>query len=339
MVGYMRPSRRAAVLAQGLVVLAWLSLSYAQTVPDTRLTAVITELLSTAEGRAMLEAYQAILRDYAPGADRVAVLEGAIRGMVEALDDPYVSYLDPAETLVAAVKARDPNVVVAAMMGDLGYLRLLTFDSVRSGERLSTELDALLLRGARGLVLDLRGNDGGFVLTGLQVLDRFLADVVLGFREGPTGRTPLGFANPRSVTMPLAVLVDSDTASTAEIVAGALQTYGRARLYGQVTAGKGVGQSAVTLADGGELRLVTFGWLLPDGRSIDGWGLTPDVAVAKRAAPEVLSDPAGVLLDPELDPVLAAALRGLRRELGDMVTSTGGATNAGAADPDVPPAP
>lgn len=319
---------RALVLAQSLVVMAGISMASAQAVPDTRLAAVVTELLSTVEGRAMLEAYQAILRDYAPGADRTAVLEGAVRGMVEALDDPYVSYLDTAEALVAAVQSRDPNVVVAAMIGDLGYLRLLTFDSVRSGERLSTELDALLLRGARGLLLDLRGNDGGFVLTGLQVLDRFLADVVLGYRQGPNGRTPLGFANPRAVALPLAVLVDADTASTAEIVAGALQAYGRARLYGQVTAGKGVGQTTVTLSNGAELRLVTFSWLLPDGRDIDGWGLTPDVAVAKGPAAELLRDPVGVLADPDLDPVLSAALRGLRREMGDLIPTAAGPLNA-----------
>jgi C-terminal processing protease CtpA/Prc len=250
------------------------------------------------------------------------LLEGAWRGLVAALDDPYVRYLTPEEAAADVAVRRDPNVVVTGAVGDLGYLRVTSFDSERAGERFATELDGLIVRGVRALVLDLRGNDGGLVLSGLQVLDRLLSDVVLGYRMGARTRVPLGFANPNAVGRPVAVLVDDGTASTAEIVAGALQTYGRARLYGSVTAGKGVGQTSVALSDGGELRLVTFGWALPDGRSIDGWGLTPDVPV-RGDAPVAAVDLVDVLADPARDPVLAAALAALRRTLGDDLTDDG----------------
>ena len=73
------------------------------------------------------------------------------------------------------------------------------------------------------------------------------------------------------------------------------------------------------MADGGELRLVTFAWSLPDGRSIDGWGLTPDVPI-RGGGPVALTDLIEVVTDPERDPVLAAALTGLRRVLGDDLT-------------------
>ena len=304
-----RTASLAAVLASGAVGGA-----QGLTVPPVELAG--PELLEEPAGQAFLEAYRAILRDYRGDVDAERLLEGALRGLVGALDDPYVGYLSPEEVLEDALVRRDPNVVVTGIVGDLGYLRVTSFDSERAGERFGTELDGLLVRGARALVLDLRGNGGGLVLPGLQVLDRFLSDGVLGYRTGARSRVPLGFANPGAVELPIAVLVDGATASTAEIVAGALQSYGRGSLYGSVTAGKGVGQTSVALSNGGELRLVTFAWSLPDGRSIDGWGLTPDVPI-RGAGPVAAMDLIDAITDPERDPVLSAALAGLRRTLGD----------------------
>lgn len=302
-----------------LALLAGAAVGVAQGAAAPRLDRAVAELLEEPAGQAFLEAYRAILGDYRGDVDAERLLEGALRGLVAALDDPYVRYLSPEEVAEDALARRDPDVVVTGVVGDLGYLRVTSFDSERAGERFATELDGLIVRGARALVLDLRGNGGGLVLPGLQVLDRFLSDEVLGYRVGARTRVPLGFANPNAVVLPVAVLVDGATASTAEIVAGALQTFGRARLYGAVTAGKGVGQTSVRLSDGGELRLVTFGWSLPDGRSIDGWGLTPDVPIRTDGPVEAL-ELIDAITEPERDPVLSAALAGLRRTLGDDLT-------------------
>jgi len=322
---------RANWLALGITLaLASHTPSLAQPVVDPRYELVVADLLSTKEGLAFLDAFRAIRRDYLSGAADADLLDGAIRGMVAALDDRYVRYLDADELAVDRRLAREPNVVVAALFGDLGYLRLTSFDSERAGERFTAELTTLLDHGARGLVVDLRGNAGGLVLGGLQVLDLFLSDVVLGYRETRFGQIPLGFANPRAVSIPIAVLVDGTTASTAEIVAGALQSKGRARLFGSITAGKGVGQSTVPLTHGGELRLVTFAWSLPDGRSIDGWGLTPDVPVRGVPLADVVGDPALVVVDPDEDAVLAAALLHLRRSVGEA--PNGGTANAPRVD-------
>jgi C-terminal processing protease CtpA/Prc len=310
---------RKLAMRWSLVAMAALASSagFAQGSVDPRYEAVVAQLLSTPEGLAFLEAFRAIQRDYLGSVDSAVILDAAIRGLADGVGDPYVRYFDADERAADLRAARDPNVVVSGSLGDLGYLRLVSFDSERSGERFSAELDALLERGIRGLVVDLRGNGGGLVLGGLQVLDLFLSDVVLGYRETRFGQIPLGFANPRSVALPIAVLVDGGTASTAEIVAGALQARGRARLYGAITAGKGVGQSTVPLSNGGELRLVTFAWSLPDGRNIDGWGLTPDVPVGAGVAEVVGVDLFAAITEPDLDPVLAAAVRDLRRLLGD----------------------
>jgi C-terminal processing protease CtpA/Prc len=306
--------RPFAILGLLLVLAAASPLAWAQrTGLDPRYDLVIADLVATPEGLAFLEAYRAIRRDYRGDVAAEALLEGAIRGMVATLGDPYVRYLDAEEAVRDHRAARDPNVVDVALLDDVGYLGLGSFDSERAGERFTLELEALLRHGIRALVIDLRGNAGGLVLGGLQVLDLFLSDVVLGFRDTRFGPIPLGYANPRAVTLPVAVLVDRDTASTAEIVAGALQTRGRARLYGEVTAGKGVGQTTVLLSHGGELRLVTFDWSLPDGRSIHGWGLTPDVPVREAQEFGVASDVARVVGEGDRDPILKAALRDLRR--------------------------
>lgn len=282
---------------------------------------LVADLLGADAGRAFLAVYRVLARDYLGDVDRDVLLDGALRGLVAALDDPYVRYLSPEEVLADAARRRDPDVVVSAAVGDVGYLRVTSFESERAGERFVTELDALVARGIRALVLDLRGNGGGLVLTGLQVLDRFLSDAVLGFRVGPEGPVPLGFANPRASDVPLAVLVDAGTASTAEIVAGALQRHGRARLYGARTAGKGVGQTSLALPNGGELRFVSFAWSLPDGSSVAGIGLVPEVSAPAGLHPFDGGELAVVVAKPALDPALAAAIAGVRAIVGDELST------------------
>lgn len=309
----------------------------AQPAFDVRYDPIVDEVLATPEGRALLEAYWAIQRDYLGTVDAAVLLEGALRGLVGAVGDPYVRYLDPDELAVDRRTARGPAPVISGTVGDLGYLRLLSFDSESAGDRFAAEFELLQQRGVRGLIVDLRGNPGGLVLGGLQVLDLFLSDAVLGFRETRFGPVPLGFANPRATLLPLVVLVDRDTASTAEIVAGALQAHRRARLVGEVSAGKGVGQSTLPLSDGGELRLLTFAWTLPDGRGIDGWGLTPDLPVRGQVPPLPPADLVRVLLEPDLDPALAAAVHDLRRVLGDELAGRPDRVDAATGTPAVGP--
>lgn len=304
----------------------------AQPIVDARYEGVVADLMATPDGLAFLEAFRAIRRDYLGEADAETLLDGAIRGMVEALADPYVRYLDVDQSADDRRATRGPAAIVALALGDLGYLRLESFDSDRAGESFFAEIEILMQRGVRALIVDLRGNAGGLVLGGLQVLDVFLSEVVLGYRVTRFGQVPLGFANPRAEMLPLVVLIDRDTASTAEIVAGGLQTHGRARLYGEISAGKGVGQSTVPLSHGGELRLVTFAWSLPDGRSIDGWGLTPDVPLRGQVPALASTALARVVLEPELDPVLAMAIRDLRRLVGDELGRTPAGPPDGQAD-------
>ena len=287
---------------------------------DPRYEAVLRELVATPSGRAFLETLLLIEREYLYATDTDALLRGATAGLIAALDDPYSRYIDP-ETAAARRAGEIPVALVdKVMLGDVGYVRIRGFDGENVGATVGSAVEAHLASGALGLVLDLRGNTGGSILQGLQVLDRFLADGVLGFRRVRGVSVPIAYANPRSVTKPLVVLVDGATASTAEIVAGALQAYGRAQLVGAVTAGKGIGQSAIELSDGAEVQLISFEWLLPGFRSIDGSGLRPDVEVADvepvatgEAEPRVVRS----LQDVAEDPTLRTALELLRDVLGD----------------------
>jgi C-terminal processing protease CtpA/Prc len=295
-----------------LLVLAIAVAQEAGSVPSSaelRQRNALEEILALPEGRALIEAYLAIRRDYLPGSNDAALLQGAIRGMVEALDDPYVQYLSPAEVAAEERISRGPAAVAAILFDDVGYLRIPAFTSERVGEEARTVVQVLLRRNVGALILDLRQNGGGLVRGGLQLLDLFIADAVLGYRSTRSGAAPLAFANPGAIELPLVVLIDGGTASTAEMVAGALQTYQRAQLYGMPSAGKGVGQTQIPLPDGGSLRLVTFRWSLPDRRSIDGVGLHPTVLIDGPAE----AGPDGVVFgDPEVDPVLRRALRDLQ---------------------------
>ena len=281
--------------------------------------AALRELLETPAGLAFLDAFIAVQRDYLYGVDRDALLEGATAGLIESLGDPFSRYVG-AEDAEAERQAAAASGVEIARVGDVGVIRIATFEGDVIGARFSTALDTLLTAGARGLVLDLRGNPGGSILQGLQVLDRFLTEGELGYRRVRGVSVPIAYANPRAISHPLVVLVDAETASTAEIVAGTLQAYGRGRIIGATTAGKGVGQTTIRLSDGAELRLVSFEWLLPGLRSIDAVGVTPDLLVSVEPADPVTDGsprPLVSVAEEGGDPALRLAVDALRGLLSD----------------------
>jgi C-terminal processing protease CtpA/Prc len=310
MLGGMRQhARQLGALLLCVGVLAYPALAQPDLPP-----ALLNEILTSPEGRSLLEVYRALQRDYLYTADREAILHGALVGLIAALDDPYVRYLDPQQVEEERRNARAPAEVSRELFGEVVHIKVASFDHEGVGAAVGALMEASARDGANRVILDLRGNGGGLVLGGLQVLDLFLAEGVLAYRVGRTSVVPLGFANPRAYNWPMVVLIDGETASTAEIVAGALQVYRRAALYGNPSAGKGVGQTTLPLPNGGQLRLVTFFWTLPDERSIDQVGLTPDVytpAVFTSVDPAAL---APVLTVRDSDPLLALAIEAIRTQ-------------------------
>lgn len=153
------------------------------------------------------------------------------------------------------------------------------------------QLDKGRKAGIGGIVLDLRHNPGGLVDQARDVASLFLpaGKVVVSTRGRAVAPASLKTTgDPADLTTPMVVLVDRGTASAAEIVAGALQDHGRAKLVGSNTYGKGVFQQVLPQPDGGALDLTAGEYFTPNGRNLgaggvrEGKGLTPDVRISAR---------------------------------------------------------
>ena len=158
----------------------------------------------------------------------------------------------------------------------LAYVRVLSFRE-STAEQLDDRVGALLDRGAKGVVLDLRGNPGGLVTEAVDVASVFLEDGVVcttvdDHHEARVYEAVGAAAYPR---VPVIVLVDRDSASAAEIVAAALFENGRAALLGEPTYGKASVQSLRPLSNGGALKLTTATYQTPGGTDLNGRGVVP----------------------------------------------------------------
>lgn len=203
----------------------------------------------------------------------VSVLAGARQGRAELMvkRPNFPNLLDM--TLVPAEMA-DPSVSRHFLLEPgLAYVKILNFETETAPE-LRSVLESMGGEALRGLVLDLRGNPGGIIEAAVQVAAFFLepGDRILWIRgrSGPKEelRVPDGF---RPYGFPVRVLVDDRTASAAELVTGALQDHGRARVLGQRTFGKGLVQSVFELSGGTALALTTALYETPLERPIQRW--------------------------------------------------------------------
>jgi carboxyl-terminal processing protease len=371
-----------------------------------------TPISEDAAFRPFWDTYHTITERYAGGeVDREAVVQGAIRGMIDALDDPYSSYLTSQEyrdslqgisgefegigaeiatqdasggqgcatlgpecrlVIVAPISgspaekaglragdlvlgangipfdglgvddARDRirgprgSVVVLSVVrdgapafdlaitrdvilqreiesadygdGTIGYVRLNGF-SDRGAEELADALAAHLEAGRTRLILDLRGNPGGYVTAARAVASQFIDSGTIFWEQDAQGVqvatdvTPGGVATDPDIEV--VVLIDRGSASASEIVAGALQDTGRARLVGQTSFGKGTVQRWQELpGEGGAFRLTVARWLTPDKRWIHDVGLEPDVPVEMPVDVAPGEDPT---LDAAIDLLLSRA--------------------------------
>jgi len=179
------------------------------------------------------------------------------------------------------------------------YIRLRQFQ-----EQTANDLETALEKYSKenkiqGLILDLRNNPGGLLTSSVEVAEKFLeSGRLVVYTEGRVRNQNMRFnANAKRVytDFPIVVLVNQGSASASEIVAGALQDWGRAVILGTQTFGKGSVQTIIPLTDGSGLRLTTAKYFTPKGRSIHGKGITPDILVEQpkvAAAPPAPGEPA-----------------------------------------------
>lgn len=179
----------------------------------------------------------------------------------------------------------------------IGYLRLSAFTS-GSGDLLRGDVRSVLAHGARALILDLRENGGGLLNEAVNVASIFIQNGTIVSTRGRSQPTQVYVAKGNAIapTMPMDVLVDRDTASSAEIVTGALKDHGRALVVGTRTYGKGVFQEIVPMPGGGALDFTVGEYFTPNGQNLGGGGvrqgkgIKPNIYASTK--PGALSDQA-----------------------------------------------
>ncbi len=251
--------------------------------------------------------------------------EKTLRGAVRKITGPVGSKValtirrGERQFTVTAVRRELPRTIVEhkRIRKAIGYIRIADFPDgvtgkVRGAIKTLREADLPV----QALILDLRDNGGGFLDEAVEMADLFVAAGIIvstRSRRPSEDRTYHAEAGGPAEHLPIVALVNGHTASAAEVVAGALQDHGRARLLGTKTFGKGAVNKRFTFADGSGLLLVTGKYFLPKGRQIEGHGIEPDIEVKPATKEERDKTPIGAdFPDPQLD----RAVELLAKELG-----------------------
>jgi carboxyl-terminal processing protease len=199
----------------------------------------------------------------------------------------------PADSQVTVTIARDgqemdftltrssieTTTVDSRVIDGVGYIQISEFAS-NTAEEFNSQLDNLLSQNISGLVIDLRSNPGGNVQVAVDIADRLLGETVVVYTEDKDGnRTDYKSDAAEELDLPMVVLVDGGSASSSEILAGALQDTQAATLVGTTTYGKGVVQIIKGLDGEGGFKVTNSEYFTPNGRNIQGVGLEPDVTI------------------------------------------------------------
>lgn len=347
------------------------------------------------------DVYQRIMKNYYKTPDSEKLINGAIKGMVEGLDDPYSRYYTPEEytesqqdaeglyygigvvvsmdkethqlniikvysdTPAQEVDLRKGDVITSVDGADLSGMELNEITALIKGEELS-QVNLTILRdgqtlektltrrqvtvdrvewhmmaddigyiqisefrgnalekmeeaiaemkdkGAKGIVLDLRDNPGGMMDIVVPIADMLLPEGLIVYTEDVNGNRREEKSDAEMLDLPLTVLINENSASASEILAGAIQDYGVGTLIGTTTYGKGIVQSIMPYKeDGAALQITTSRYFTPNGRNIHGEGIAPDITV--EMPEELLKNPQD--LTEENDPQLQKALEVLKSEI------------------------
>ncbi len=252
------------------------------------------------------ELVELVQREHVDERTTAELYAGATRGLVDSLHDPFSELLSPEDyaRFSAQVAGRPVGSVAASLRtavpmpsADAVLLsdRRTGYLAVRNiTEQTATEvrgaLTTLKLRGMRRLVLDLRGNPGGLVAQAADVADLFLdPGLVITTLNGRSPRFTREYRSANGQlwpSLPVVIIVDQSTASSAELIAAALQEHGRAKIVGTRTFGKGVIQTTFPLHAGGALKLTTARWYTPRGRNVNRPDLAADASWAADGADE-----------------------------------------------------
>ena len=174
--------------------------------------------------------------------------------------------------------------VKSKVLDNIGYVRLTQFQE-STGRDLSKVLKQFKEQKLQSTILDLRNNPGGLLTSAVEVSEQFLpSGKLVVYTKGRESKKDewVSKGKDQMDDSPMIILVNEGSASASEIVAGALQDYGRAVIVGTTSFGKGSVQTILPLGDGSGLRLTTAKYYTPKGRSIQSTGITPDIVVKSQ---------------------------------------------------------
>jgi carboxyl-terminal processing protease len=187
----------------------------------------------------------------------------------------------PLEISIKRDTITDPSVKTEITSDNIGIIRITRFGQTDTATLARAAAAEFKTKGVEGIVLDLRGNGGGYLQSAQDVASLWMKDkVVVSERSGGTVTDTLRTHGDAPLSgVPTIVLVNGGSASASEILAGALNDNGAAKLVGEKTFGKGVVQDVLTLGDGGSLKVTIASWYTPNGKNISKEGITPETIV------------------------------------------------------------
>lgn len=217
----------------------------------------------------------------------------------EAGSEVTVTMVRDGKPIEFKMKREEINNVSAYMKydGDTAIITVLRFDS-DTGTKVQEMAKEIVSRGSKKVILDLRGNGGGYVAAAQDLLALWLdGKTILYQKSAHFGEDKLVTDSGRAILKDIktVVLVNGSTASASEITAAALKDYGKATIVGTTTYGKGVVQKMYDLSDGGMLKVTVAEWMSPKNNSINNQGVTPDVEV------NISSEDINKMRDPQMD--------------------------------------
>ena len=181
---------------------------------------------------------------------------------------------------ITRAKVNTNPITIKLLENDIGYVNFPSFDT-DSAKNFKEKIQELEKQGAKTLIIDLRNNGGGIVDECTEIADYFLdkGKTIMSTKDNRGEEKKEKTKNDAIFTMPVVILVNENTASSSEILSGALKENDRAKIVGTKTYGKGVIQTLMTLSNGSGLKITTAEYHTPKGTAINGFGIEPDEEV------------------------------------------------------------
>jgi carboxyl-terminal processing protease len=198
---------------------------------------------------------------------------------------------------------------------NIGYIIISGFEGVTS-EQFEQAYNSLTEQGMQALVIDLRDNPGGLLTSVSDIADMLIPKGVITYTEDKKGKKDYVYSKDGEIEVPLAVLVNGNSASASELLSAAVQDTGKGVIVGTNTYGKGVVQTTFNLSDGSAVKVTTAKYYTPNGICIDGVGIKPDIEVELNpdyVLPTVIGKTASY--DTQLDNQLAEGIKAVEDKM------------------------